>query len=290
MTSGGVVPPLDTSQLTLDAMPAQVPGLPIAVLLDYDGTISLRDVGDDLMARFVADQDAVAAMDARYVAGEVGSRALMAWDMEMLPDDPALLRAAAATVPQDEGLVDLVALCRARGVAAEVVSDGLGFYVESNLARLGIEGLPVYTNRNLATGGAAGVSFPFGHPTCLVCGTCKRERVRAHQAAGRVVVFVGDGPSDRYAAWHADVTFAKGSLERWCRSAGVETQPWERLADVTRWLASAIVTGHLPTEPADVAGWRSARPTRTPAFICGPEAGLTDLPAPMDRPVVAGLP
>ncbi|MEZ4597697.1 MAG: haloacid dehalogenase-like hydrolase [Chloroflexota bacterium] len=229
-----MVPPLDASQLTLDAMPAQVPGLPIAVLLDYDGTISLRDVGDDLMARFVADQDAVAAMDARYVAGEVGSRALMAWDMEMLPDDPALLRAAAATVPQDEGLVDLVALCRARGVAAEVVSDGLGFYAESNLARLGIEGLPVYTNRNLATGGG-GRQLPFGHPLPRVRHLQARAGPRP-PAAGRVVVFVGDGPSDRYAAWHADVTFAKGSLERWCRSAGVETQPWERLADVTRWL------------------------------------------------------
>ena len=48
-------------------------GAPIAVLLDYDGTISLRDVGDELMRRFVPDQAAVGAMDARYVAGEVGS-------------------------------------------------------------------------------------------------------------------------------------------------------------------------------------------------------------------------
>src|SRR5690606_33894200 len=59
------------------------PGAPIAVLLDYDGTISLRDVGDELMRRFVADQAAVEAMDARYVAGSIGSRELMAWDMDM---------------------------------------------------------------------------------------------------------------------------------------------------------------------------------------------------------------
>ena len=31
--------------------------------------------------------------------------------------------------------------------------------------------------------GGAGVTFPYGHPGCLVCGTCKRERVRA--APGR---------------------------------------------------------------------------------------------------------
>jgi len=271
-------------------MPGVGSGLPLAVLLDYDGTVSLRDVGDDLMTRFVADQAAVAAMDARYVAGEVGSRAMIAWNMDMLPDDPALLRAEAATVPQDAGVVDLVALCRARGIAVEVVSDGLGFYIGSNLARLGIEDVPVYTNRNLATGGGAGVSFPFGHPTCHVCGTCKRERVRAHHDAGRVVVFVGDGPSDRYAAWHADVTFAKDSLRRWCDSAGVATEPWERLADVTAWLGAAIGDGRLPAEPSDVPRWRAARPRRRPAFICGPEAGLTSVPAPMDPSTVAGLP
>ncbi len=271
-------------------MPGRPSGAPIAVLLDYDGTISLRDVGDELMKRFVADQAEVDAMDARYVTGEVGSRELMAWDMDMLPDDPALLRAHAASVPQDEGLVGLVDLCRDHDIAVEVVSDGLGFYVESNLARLGLGDLPVATNRNLVSGGGAGVSFPYGHPTCHVCGTCKRERVRAHQADGRVVVFVGDGPSDRYAAWHADVTFAKGSLRAWCEAAGVAIEPWHRLDEVTAWLGSALVTGLLPADVADVPAWRSARAVRRPPFICGPEATLDASPTPMDPVVIAGLP
>ena len=38
-------------------MPGEQPSVPVAVLLDYDGTISIRDVGDDLMTRFVADRD-----------------------------------------------------------------------------------------------------------------------------------------------------------------------------------------------------------------------------------------
>ena len=58
-------------------MPGDRSSVPVAVLLDYDGTISIRDVGDDLMTRFVADQPAVEEMDARYVAGDIGSRELM---------------------------------------------------------------------------------------------------------------------------------------------------------------------------------------------------------------------
>lgn len=271
-------------------MQGRDPGAPIAVLLDYDGTISLRDVGDELMRRFVPDQAAVDAMDARYVAGEVGSRELMAWDMDMLPDDPVLLRTHAAAVPQDAGLVELVELCRAHHIHVEVVSDGLGFYVRSNLERLGLGDLPIATNRNLVAGGGAGVSFPYGHPVCRVCGTCKRERVRAHQADGRVVVFVGDGPSDRYAAWHADVTVAKDSLREWCDAAGVSTVPWHRLTDVTSWLASALRSGALPVDAAEVEPWRAARPAREPAWICGPEAGMAVSPSPMDPVVIAGLP
>lgn len=265
-------------------------GMPIAVLLDYDGTISLRDIGDALTTSLVTDRSAVLAMDARYVAGEVGSRDLIAWNMEVLPRDPARLREIASAIPQDPGIVDLVRLCRDRGIAVEVVSDGLGFYIESNLARLGIEDLPVYTNRNLVHGGGQGVSFPFGHPVCRVCGTCKRERVRTHADAGRLVIFVGDGPSDRYAAWHADVTFAKDSLRAWCESAGVGTRAWATLSDVTAWLEGALATGELPLDDAGVARWRSGRPTRQPAFICGPEAGMTRRPAPMDPEAVAGLP
>lgn len=264
--------------------------VPVAVLLDYDGTISLRDVGDELMTRYVTDRAAVHAMDARYVAGDVGSRELMAWDMDMLPQEPALLRREAARVPQDDGLVELVRVCRASGIAVEVVSDGLGFYVESNLAQLGLGDLPVFTNRNLVSGGGAGVSFPFGHPVCHVCGTCKRERVRAHQDDGRLVVFVGDGPSDRYAAWHADITFAKDSLRAWCESAGVAIEPWQRLSDVTAWMERGLATGELPETAADLVRWRSAKPPRRPAFICGPEAGLTGRPASMDPQAVAGLP
>lgn len=271
-------------------MPGDRSSVPVAVLLDYDGTISLRDVGDELMRTFVADQAAVAEMDDRYNAGDIGSRDLMAWDMEMLPDDPALLRAHAAQVPQDAGLVGLVALCRAHGIPVEVVSDGLGFYVGSNLGSLGLADLPVATNRNLVSGGAAGLSFPYGHPTCTVCGTCKRERVRAHQDSGRLVVFVGDGPSDRYAAWHADITFAKGSLRAWCESADVAIEPWQRLDEVTAWLGSSLASGELPSDAAGVGRWRSARTRREPAFICGPEAGLERSPGPMDPASIGGLP
>ena len=89
------------------------------------------------------------------------------------------------------------------------------------LETVGLGRLPVATNLAEAGRGGDAVAFPYGHPTCRVCGTCKRERVRLHRNAGRAVVFVGDGASDRYAAHHADVVFAKDGLAAYCERTGL---------------------------------------------------------------------
>ncbi len=66
-------------------------GAPLSVLLDFDGTISLQDVGDALLQKLVEDQALVRHMDELYVDGSKGSRELISWDMEVLPRDPQLL-------------------------------------------------------------------------------------------------------------------------------------------------------------------------------------------------------
>jgi 2,3-diketo-5-methylthio-1-phosphopentane phosphatase len=247
-------------------------GAPVSFLVDYDGTISSVDVGDALMDRFVADRATVAAKDADYDAGRVGSRELMQWDMAVLPRDAELLRSTAAALPHDPGFPAFVSAVQARGAALEIVSDGLGFYVESNLGRLAPElaALPIATNENRVAG-PYGMTFPFGHPACFVCGTCKRERVRAHQVGGRVVVFIGDGTSDRYAAHHADVVFAKGPLARWCAEVGHPFTAWGAFSEITAWLVGAFSSGALPSDEMDLEAWHAdhGRPPRE--FVCGPE-------------------
>jgi hypothetical protein len=122
------------------------------------------------------------------------------------------------------------------------------------------------------------MSFPNGNPDCLVCGTCKRQRVLAHQAAGRIVVFIGDGESDRYAAAYSDVIFAKRDLIALCRSEGWAFQPWHDFEGLKAWLDETV------------AAWRSDPATlprnRLRPFICGPEVwglGRTNPPEPGRR-------
>jgi 2-hydroxy-3-keto-5-methylthiopentenyl-1-phosphate phosphatase len=186
-------------------------------------------------------------------------------EIEMgLVDAPAeALLATAAAQPHDPGFVPFVQHARAAGVVVEVVSDGFGFFIEPALAALGVGDLPVITARTVLAGRRASITFPNGHPTCLVCGTCKRNRVLAHQAIGRAVVFIGDGESDRYAAGYSDVVWAKRSLVRICLEAGWAFNRWTEFSEIDAWLGQTVAAWH--EDPTTLEG-PVARP-----FFCGPE-------------------
>jgi len=254
--------PSDLGPISLLPVPALLPGQPpLALLVDYDGTIATADVAEVIVERFAPD--IFASDNAEYSAGLIGSRGLFRRQVRRLPADPEPVVALAAAQPHDPTFAPFVTLALGLHVPVEVVSDGFGFYIEPALLRLGVPPIPVATARTIFGGPEPRMEFPNGHPDCQVCGTCKRQRVLAHQAAGRNVVFIGDGESDRYAAACADLIFAKRNLVTLCEATGFPFLEWHDFAGIGEWLA------------ATVASWTSD-PTAVPAhvarpFVCGPE-------------------
>lgn len=244
---------------------------PLAILVDYDGTIALTDVSDTVMAEHVpAIWESEAAA---YDAGLMGSRRLMEIEMSLVDAPAKALLRTAAEQPHDPGFVPFARRAQAAGAVVEVVSDGFGFFIQPALDALGIGELPVITARTTLHGRRATIEFPNGHPTCRVCGTCKRNRVLAHQAAGRAVVFIGDGESDRYAAGYADLVWAKRSLVRICLEAGWPFRRWTEFSEIDAWLDETITRWRA--DPSSLPG-----PVTRPCF-CGPEVwgeGLIDPP------------
>jgi 2-hydroxy-3-keto-5-methylthiopentenyl-1-phosphate phosphatase len=253
--------------------------VPLAILVDYDGTIARTDVSDTLMAEFVTEEWEAKA--AEYDAGLSGSRRLMEWEVGLITTPPAALRALAASQPHDPGFAPLVRRADAAGIPVEVVSDGFGFFIPSALDALEVGHLPVVAaDTTFPPGGPPRIAFPNGHPRCFVCGTCKRARVLAYQASGRAVAFVGDGESDRYAAGYSDIVFAKHALLRLCAENGWPYRRWTEFSEIDTWLAELIDAWRV-----DPATGAMLRPTQKP-FFCGPEAwgeGRWDPPAPAGR-------
>ena len=253
---------------------------PLAILVDYDGTVAQTDVSDALMAELVTDEWEARA--AEYDAGLAGSRRLMEWEVGLITSPAESLRALAAAQPHDAGFALLAHRARDLGVPIEVVSDGFGFFIPAALEALGVGHVPIVSaDTTFPDGERPRIAFPNGHPRCFVCGTCKRARVRAHQAAGRAVIFVGDGESDRYAAGYADRIFAKHALLRLCVENGWPFRRWTEFAEIDAWLAGVVDAWR-----ADSGTALMPRPEwRTP--FCGPEVwgeGLWDPSGPAGRP------
>ena len=246
----------DAASLVPPVLPDQAP---IALLVDFDGTIAHGDVTAAVMRANLAP--------GRALPWDEGSRLtwpdMMRQAADRFPAEPARLLAVAARVPLDATFTALAARASAAGVAVEVVSDGFGFFIEPALRRLDAAWVPIASGDTRFGPARTRIEFPHGNPDCPVCGTCKRNRVLAHQAAGRRVAFVGDGESDRYAAGYADVVFAKDGLVAICEASGIAFRPWGTFSDVTAWLDDELA--RFASDPSSVPG-----PVVKPLF-CGPE-------------------
>jgi 2-hydroxy-3-keto-5-methylthiopentenyl-1-phosphate phosphatase len=202
-----------------------------SLFLDFDGTISTRDVGIHLLER--AGADGWWDLHEEYERGEIGSRECVYDQWALVEGDEAALRAVAAEVPLDAGFAPLVHDLRARGTEVTVVSDGFGFYVEEACAPHGVD---VLTNAvDFAT---RELLFPHEDRCCpcSTCGVCKQAPIKDAKYRGQTTVLVGDGASDRKAALLADVVFAKDSLATWCVTFGVRALPFSTLEDVRQAL------------------------------------------------------
>jgi hypothetical protein len=117
-------------------VPPLLPGEPpLAILVDYDGTVALTDVSDTVMAEHVPGIWEAEA--AAYDAGLMGSRRLMEIEIGLIDTPSADLLATAAAQPHDPGFVPFVRRAQAAGIPIEVVSDGFGFFIGPALARSG---------------------------------------------------------------------------------------------------------------------------------------------------------
>ena len=226
-----------------------------SVVVDFDGTACLHDVAEHLLDEF-AIGDWV-GLDEAWERGELGSRQTVARQSAMLDAERStLLEHATTHCVMDPTFAPFVTWGHGEGIEVAIASDGFGFYIEPLLVAAGVPSVTVVTNEQTwdGHGRPGGLTFPNRHPECVGCGTCKMKAVLDQQRTRGAVAFVGEGPSDRYGALYADVTFAKLELIEHCERDGVAFVPWNDFDDVRRWLEGAeLLPG--PVSPTLCPGW-----------------------------------
>lgn len=206
------------------------------LFLDFDGTITRRDVTDLILETFADPQ--WRAIEAEWEAGRIGSRDCLYAQMRLVRASRRELDELLDSVEIDDGLGELLEVCVENSIPIHIVSDGFDYCIRRILAHSTelaplLRGVRICASHLEPDGTRWHIEFPFAHHSCdHGCATCKPMVMRLLARAKAHAIFVGDGLSDRYAAQHADEVFAKGRLSDYCAAHGIAFIPYAKLADV----------------------------------------------------------
>jgi len=216
-----------------------------SLFLDFDGTISPVDISNSFFTRFATPDAAQAVED--WKRGLISSKDCLRREVDAYHGDIVALKEFARSQEIDEGFYRIKQVCDEKGIDISIVSDGLDYYIRPFLARHGVDET-LYTNCLEVDGARRKLSFPYFNESCGRCANCKSSHVQAAKGQGRLVIYVGDGLSDKCAASQADIVFAKRDLAGYCEENGVPYTRFDHLDEVARAIASLDLAGLVRPE------------------------------------------
>jgi 2-hydroxy-3-keto-5-methylthiopentenyl-1-phosphate phosphatase len=215
----------------------------VALITDFDGTISRRDIGHHFFGAFIPDRARWLGLLEQWRLGLISSRECLEHEIALVRADQEDLDTFLDNEGIDPYFKDFIDFCERRGASILVTSDGLDYYIDRLLIRFGLGYLEFNANHLVLSDGAfGGIEFPyFNTMECTRCGNCKRFHLEKLRREGLFTVYVGNGFSDRCPAEHADVVLAKGELLEHCRAQKIEHIPFENFRDVERELTDRFI-------------------------------------------------
>jgi 2,3-diketo-5-methylthio-1-phosphopentane phosphatase len=203
----------------------------IRVFCDFDGTVCPQDVGEQFFQTFAGEK--AEQNIRRLLSSEI---TMQEWLMELCGTIPSMDQKKFfdfidqfATDPYFAGFVRF---CKKQGIPLMILSDGLDAYIERILSNAGLTRIPFFANHVEFVGEKLKVSFPYTDAECNCCGNCKRNHMLNVSADDDIIVYVGDGYSDRCPIRYADIVFAKGQLIKYCQELNITYFEIDHFGDV----------------------------------------------------------
>jgi 2,3-diketo-5-methylthio-1-phosphopentane phosphatase len=203
----------------------------LAVLTDFDGTISVTDASYEVLDAFgdpawkVIEKE---ALDGRMSIKE----ALRRQAAMVMASRDEMENFLVGKVRLREGFSEFALWCREKGVRLEICSDGFGHTVEVLLAHWGLEWIPWTSNRTEPRKEGMLIEFTHWRGGCPVNGNCKCAHLEDLKGKFGDVIFIGDGTTDLCVARKAEFVLARDRLHELLTKEGKEHIRWFDWSDV----------------------------------------------------------
>lgn len=140
----------------------------------------------------------------------------------------------------DPGFSDFVHWCEEQGFPVVIFSGGFEELIRPLLRREGYGKLPVRANSVEVVDGHWSVRSHQGFRICDRQNHCKCGSVKSSGPSSDLIVYVGDGHTDRCPVQIADIVFAKAFLQNYCERRQLSFYPYESFADVQDRLSQVL--------------------------------------------------
>ena len=203
------------------------------IFLDFDGTITKNDVGEEIFKKFL-DENIVKKIVDDLTADKISSR--QCWESlceSALIKDKKEFDDFILSQEIDPTLHRFVEYCEANSFQLYVLSDGFDYYIDKILNREKLSHLKVFSNKLILTDdGKLIPSFPYYNADCRSSSNCKRNHIIENSGEDDYTVFIGDGNSDNDAIQYVDFIFAKDDLLKFCEVQRITYFPFKDFNDV----------------------------------------------------------
>lgn len=209
------------------------------VLMDFDGTISTVDVGDQIIYKFIKVKGAEQLAE-DFRTKTIGSTELYTKLYAGFNGSKEEVISFVKTFSLDPYFKNFISFCNINNIKTAVLSDGFDFYINALFDKYDIGPLTIYCNNGYFKNQSIELEFPYQNPYCHICANCKASAYLKYKDAGYNVIFIGDGYSDRYVAEKADIVFAKSHLIDYCKANSIEYIPFNTFNDVKKSLSAKL--------------------------------------------------
>jgi 2-hydroxy-3-keto-5-methylthiopentenyl-1-phosphate phosphatase len=206
----------------------------ILIQCDFDGTITQEDVSVALLDTHVGDSWRQLLEDYRKGRLSVGAFNSRAFSM-IKADKDTLLGTVWERAKIRPGFHEFVDYCITRNIRLVAVSNGLDFYIEAILQRIGLGKLEFFASKTSFHPEGLEVEYMGPDGSSLEDGF-KDAYVTFFLARGYQVVYLGDGLSDVSPARKCHHVFATGDLLARYREMNLSCTPFTDFHDVIRGL------------------------------------------------------
>jgi len=186
----------------------------LLIACDFDGTVTQRDTLHVIVETF-GDRAAWDALEPDLHAGVITVEDAITQQFAGVRATPEDVRSVVRRLaPIREGFVPFVRWAREAGHEVVITSNGFRSVIEPVLDDAGLADLEVVSNDATFAQAGTAITWDDRGSRCTLCDRpCKRAPV-TDRLAGRHLVVVGDGISDRCLAGMADTVFARDFLAR----------------------------------------------------------------------------